>query len=220
MGGTAHQPSRPPVTARCQALPSTHLSDTDTQQQSGTSNPGRPARAVNHPTLNLKTFGPHTAHPSLPRVGQHGRSPTRHSIYFRNDEWTVPHRCTTSSLPQIESSAHPDRRLGLFLDESRLRPPVAAAASAAHGERQARLRAAAWPRCGALAGHGARLDGLQGGAADSAWHHGRMGGFVQSWFVRAAARFANRQGAGSGHQRDVVGRGRAAPPRRSSGSAG
>eukprot|EP00962_Isochrysis_galbana_P046231 scaffold18528_cov152-Isochrysis_galbana.AAC.1 len=26
MGGTAHQPSRPPMAARCQALPSTHLS--------------------------------------------------------------------------------------------------------------------------------------------------------------------------------------------------
>eukprot|EP00962_Isochrysis_galbana_P014420 scaffold4133_cov129-Isochrysis_galbana.AAC.1 len=54
MGGTAHQPSRPPMAmaARCQALPSTHLSDT--QQQSGTSNPGRPACAVSHPTLNLR----------------------------------------------------------------------------------------------------------------------------------------------------------------------
>eukprot|EP00962_Isochrysis_galbana_P018743 scaffold5410_cov151-Isochrysis_galbana.AAC.3 len=52
MGSTAHQPSRPPMAARCQALPSTHLSDT--QQQSGTSNPGRPARAVSHPTLNLR----------------------------------------------------------------------------------------------------------------------------------------------------------------------
>eukprot|EP00962_Isochrysis_galbana_P053476 scaffold24912_cov109-Isochrysis_galbana.AAC.1 len=52
MGGTAHQPSRPPMAARCQALPSTHLSDT--QQQSGTSNPGRPARAVSHPTLNSR----------------------------------------------------------------------------------------------------------------------------------------------------------------------
>eukprot|EP00962_Isochrysis_galbana_P034762 scaffold11824_cov125-Isochrysis_galbana.AAC.5 len=52
MGGTAHQPSRPPMAARFQALPSTHLSDT--QQQSGTSNPGRPARAVSHPTLNLR----------------------------------------------------------------------------------------------------------------------------------------------------------------------
>eukprot|EP00962_Isochrysis_galbana_P004118 scaffold1147_cov125-Isochrysis_galbana.AAC.3 len=45
-------PSRPPMAARCQALPSTHL--LDTQQQSGTSNPGRPARAVSHPTLNLR----------------------------------------------------------------------------------------------------------------------------------------------------------------------
>eukprot|EP00962_Isochrysis_galbana_P059885 scaffold33730_cov124-Isochrysis_galbana.AAC.1 len=52
MGGTAHQPSRPPMAARCQALPSTHLSDT--QQQSGTSNLGRAARAVSHPTLNLR----------------------------------------------------------------------------------------------------------------------------------------------------------------------
>eukprot|EP00962_Isochrysis_galbana_P031059 scaffold10099_cov137-Isochrysis_galbana.AAC.3 len=47
------KPSRRPMAARCQALPSTQLSDT--QQQSGTSNPGRPARAVSsHPTLNLR----------------------------------------------------------------------------------------------------------------------------------------------------------------------
>eukprot|EP00962_Isochrysis_galbana_P031864 scaffold10410_cov144-Isochrysis_galbana.AAC.1 len=52
MGGTAHQPSRPPMAARCQALPSTHLSGT--QEQSGTSNPGRRARAVSQPSLNLR----------------------------------------------------------------------------------------------------------------------------------------------------------------------
>eukprot|EP00962_Isochrysis_galbana_P024002 scaffold7325_cov120-Isochrysis_galbana.AAC.1 len=28
MGGTAHQPSRPPMAAQCQPLPSTHLSGT------------------------------------------------------------------------------------------------------------------------------------------------------------------------------------------------
>eukprot|EP00962_Isochrysis_galbana_P029004 scaffold9231_cov134-Isochrysis_galbana.AAC.3 len=65
MGGTAHQPSRPPMAARCQALPSTHLSDT--QQQSGTSNPGRPARAVSHPTLNLrKALATQTLNLTLP----------------------------------------------------------------------------------------------------------------------------------------------------------
>eukprot|EP00962_Isochrysis_galbana_P048900 scaffold20550_cov127-Isochrysis_galbana.AAC.1 len=43
------------MAARCQALPTAkHPSLTDTQQQSGTSNPGRPARAVSHPTLNLR----------------------------------------------------------------------------------------------------------------------------------------------------------------------
>eukprot|EP00962_Isochrysis_galbana_P025731 scaffold7961_cov115-Isochrysis_galbana.AAC.1 len=41
------------MAARCQALPSTHLSDT--QQQSGTSKPGRPERAVSRPTLNLRS---------------------------------------------------------------------------------------------------------------------------------------------------------------------
>eukprot|EP00962_Isochrysis_galbana_P059507 scaffold33151_cov108-Isochrysis_galbana.AAC.3 len=43
MGGTAHQPSRPPMAARFQALPSTHFSGT--QEQSGMSTPGRPQRA-------------------------------------------------------------------------------------------------------------------------------------------------------------------------------
>jgi len=39
----------------------------DTQQQSGTSNPGRPARAVSHPTLNLrKALGTQTPNLTLP----------------------------------------------------------------------------------------------------------------------------------------------------------
>eukprot|EP00962_Isochrysis_galbana_P037724 scaffold13252_cov101-Isochrysis_galbana.AAC.1 len=52
MGGTAHQPSWPPMAARCQAPPSTHLSGT--QEQSGTSNPGCPERAISHPTVESK----------------------------------------------------------------------------------------------------------------------------------------------------------------------
>eukprot|EP00962_Isochrysis_galbana_P021065 scaffold6196_cov113-Isochrysis_galbana.AAC.8 len=44
----------PPMAARCQALPGTHLSGTQPQLSGGTSNPGRPARAVSHPTLNLR----------------------------------------------------------------------------------------------------------------------------------------------------------------------
>eukprot|EP00962_Isochrysis_galbana_P009074 scaffold2522_cov121-Isochrysis_galbana.AAC.2 len=69
MGGTAHSPTLTAADGGSMPgpakLPSTHLSDT--QQQSGRSNPGRPARAVSHPTLNLrKALETQTLNQTLP----------------------------------------------------------------------------------------------------------------------------------------------------------
>eukprot|EP00962_Isochrysis_galbana_P001586 scaffold410_cov125-Isochrysis_galbana.AAC.7 len=54
MGGTAHQLTAADGGSRSMPGPARHPDLSGTQQHSGTSNPGRPARAVSHPTLNLR----------------------------------------------------------------------------------------------------------------------------------------------------------------------